>query len=242
LAGCGGVDSRTCQYRASHSYATLPRFSLTVTLPDGSTQSCAGAPDGGAGFAPAELTGWITDVSSTGFGLDTCPPGTGCSPNVSRFALDASDLTLALPLGRQVTARWRIARGGFSCAQQLVVNDGAPSDATSLGLWLAGAEQTIQPSLPLPFSVARQELYCNPNPGRHPCGGGFDPPDDYALVFTPTSDEPALSLATGETGPLAVTVAPGLLQHLTVHNLRSYQTDLCDDYWNWAWWASGQLE
>jgi hypothetical protein len=248
LAGCGGGISRTCEYRSSHSLSTMPRFSLTVTLPDGSSQSCGSAPDGGAGWPTGELSGWVTEAGGTAFSLDTCAAGTGCSPQVSRFAIDAPDLLLALPLGRQVTARWRFTKGGFVCTQQLVVNDGSPSDATSLGLWLAGTDATDQLSIPVPFSVARQELYCNPSPGPHPCNGGASPPDDYALVFTPASGEPPLSLATGKTETLALTVAPGLSQHLTVRNLRSYQTDRCDDYWNWAWWAaghagaSGQLE
>jgi len=49
------------------------------------------------------------------------------------------------------------------------------------------------------------------------------------------------SLATGKTGTLALTTALGL-QHLTVHNLRSYQTANCDDYWNWGWWAAGHAD
>ncbi len=99
--------------------------------------------------------------------------------------------------------------------------------------------ELVQPSIPLPFSIVQQALSCNPNPvPTHPCGGAV-PPDDYALVFTPASGEPPLSLATGKTGSLAVTIAPGLQQNPTVRNLRSYQTDNCDDYWNWGWWASG---
>ena len=256
LAGCGGLDSRTCEYRGGPSQETLPKFSLAVTLPDGSVQSCATPqqPDGGLGWPSplsGEASGWVTEVVGTAFSLDVCAAGTGCSPEVYRFALDSPDLTLALPLGRQVTVTWQLSFF-MACPQVLVVNDGSPSDVASgtwPALWLAGADSMIQSTIPVPFSVAEQGLYCNPNPGTtHPCGAGTPPPGDYALVFTPASGEPPLSLAMGKTGTLAVTTAPGLLQHLTVRNLRSYQTEKCDDYWNWGWWAaghagsSGQLE
>ena len=176
------------------------------------------------------------------FSLDTCAVGTGCSPDVYRFAIDAPDLTVNLPLGRQVTATWRISSIlTRACAQVLVVNDGLPVDVASgtrPALWLAGADAMIQSSIPVPFSVVEQALSCNPNPSLgHPCGGS-DPPDDYALVFTPVSGESPLTIASGKTGTLALTTAPGLQQHLTVHNVRSYQTENCDDYWNWGWWAA----
>jgi hypothetical protein len=246
LAGCGGPGSKTCEYRATHSWETVPRFSLVVTLPDGSVQSCANPqwPDGGGLPSPfsGEVSGRVAEAGSTSFSLDTCAAGTGCSPEVYRFAIDSPDLTLAVPLGRQVTVTWLLSIS-MTCQQVLVVNDGLPSDVASgtwPALWLAGADSTIEPTIPLPFSVAEQALYCNPNPGTsHPCGGGAHPPDDYALVFTPASGDPPLSLATGKTGTLALTTAPGLLQHLTVRDLRSYQTDKCDDYWNWGWWAAG---
>jgi hypothetical protein len=147
-----------------------------------------------------------------------------------------------MPLGRQVAVKWMVSNIlGRACLQALVVNDGLPSDVASgtwPALWLAGADSTVQPSIPLPFSVAQQALPCNPDPGpRHPCRGA-NLPDDYAFGFTPASGEPSLSLATGKTGTLAVTTSTGL-QHLTVQNLRSYQTENCDDYWHWAWWAAG---
>ncbi len=35
------------------------------------------------------------------------------------------------------------------------------------------------------------------------------------------------------------TTASGL-QHMSVHNIHSFQTRACDDYWRWAWWAEAQ--
>jgi len=114
------------------------------------------------------------------------------------------------------------------------------STGTSAPLWLAGSDSVVNQPLPVPFSVARQELFCNPSPSiGQGCGGNDVPPDDYAFQFTPRSSDPPLVLASGETGTLALTVGSGVLQHLTIHNLRSYQTLNCDDYNNWAWWAVG---
>jgi hypothetical protein len=235
-------------YRAGQS--VLSKFSFSVTLPDGGVQSCAAllAPDVGSPLPSplgGEVSGWVTELAGTAFSLDTCAPGTGCSPQVYRFAIDSPDLTVTLPVGRQVTATWLFSSVVLrACPQVLVVNDGLPSDVasgTGPALWLAGADSTVQSSIPVPFSVVQRALSCNPNPSAtHSCGGP-SPPDDYALVFTPGSGEPPLSLATGKTGTLALTTAAGVQQHLTVHNLRSYQTENCDDYWNWGWWAVGHV-
>jgi hypothetical protein len=131
----------------------------------------------------------------------------------------------------------------MGCVQQLAVHDVSPSSAasgTSGGLWLAGAEGIFQPSVPLPFTVDHQRLYCNSHSGDvHPCGAGAPYPDVYALVFTPTSGEPPLSLTSSWTGTIVVTTVPELQQHLGIRTLRSFQSDRCDDYYNWGWWAAG---
>ena len=242
LAGCGGLGSKNCEYRAIRSLETLPRFTFTATLPDGTLQSCSGFRPDMTSPLGGEISGWVTESGGAAFSLDTCATGTGCSPAQYRFALDTPGLILALPLGRQITVTWQIAFL-MGCAQGLVVHDGSPADVAagvSPGIWLAGADAKLDPPGTVPFTVSREELYCNPNPGdRHPCGAGFPPPDDFALVFKPTSGEPTLTLSMGATSTLVLTVAPGLSQHLTVRNLRSYQTDRCDDYWNWGWWAAG---
>ena len=259
VAGCdGGSDrAKTCEYNAGLFASPLAKFSFSVTVPDGSVQSCSALQrlDGGPGGPTPlgdEVSGWVTEVSGTTFSVDTCAAGTDCNSEVYRFAIDSPDLTVALPIGRQVTATWQfssvVAR---ACTQLLVVHDGMPSDVASgswPGLWIAGADSTIQSSIPVPFSIVQKALSCNPTPTpTHPCGGTL-PPDDYALVFTPTSGESPLSLATGKAGTLALTTGTGRQQHLMVHNLRAYQTANCDDYWNWGWWAtghastSGQLE
>ena len=128
-----------------------------------------------------EVSGWVTELDGTAFSLDTCAAGTGCSPEVYRFAIDSPDLTVTLPLGRQVTATWLLSSVvGRACRQELVVSDGLPSTVASgtwPALWLAGADSTIESSIPVPFSVVQQALSCNPSPSpTHPCGGAFPLP------------------------------------------------------------------
>lgn len=242
--------AKRCEYNSPQPLESLSRFAITVAVPDGSTHSCRAGytVDGGRSASGwpspvgGEISGWVTESQATAFSLDTCATANGCNPNVYRFAIDAADLTLALPLGRQVTVTWQLSFF-MGCAQGLVVYDGpAPAvDSTaSPPIWLAGADANLDPPSIVPFSVSRRALSCNPNAGdRHPCGAGFPAPDDYALVFTPASGKSSLSVAMGKTGTLAVTVAPGVTQHLRIRNLRSFQSDRCDDYWNWGWWALG---
>jgi hypothetical protein len=82
-------------------------------------------------------------------------------------------------------------------------------------------------------------MSCNPSPAAHPCNPSASPPDDYAFRFSSLAGDSQVTLATGQTGSLVVKTTLGQQQHLTIHDLRSYQSYLCDDYWNWAWWAAG---
>jgi len=248
--GAGGSDGGpSCRYLTVNPYGPASAFTFSVTLPDGSTQSCSMkfTTDGGSivRYWPAPITnqisGRVTAVSDTELSVDTCEAGTGCSSNVYHFAVATPGLTLTVPIGRLVSVWWWLYNGGWSCGQMLVISDS--TSGTVARVWLAGSDSVVNQAFPAPFSVARQELFCNPSPSMaQGCGGNDVPPDDYAFQFTPQSANPPLVLATGETGTLDLTVGSGVLQHLTVHNLRSYQTLACDDYWNWAWWAVGSAD
>jgi hypothetical protein len=267
--GAGGADARTadasspdlaprdvhpasetnpasCGYLNVNSRVAPPAFNFSVALPDGSSQSCSSrlTTDGGValpywpGPITSEISGRVTAVSGTELSVDTCEAGFGCSPTVYRFSVAAPGLNLTVPVGRLVSVWWWLYYGGWSCGQMLVISDSV--SGTVARVWLAGSDSVVNQAFPAPFSVTRQELFCNPSPSiGQGCGGNDVPPDDYAFQFTPQSANPPLVLASGETGTLALTVGSGELQHLTVHNLRSYQTLNCDDYSNWAWWAIG---
>jgi hypothetical protein len=224
-----------------------------VILPDGqehsasAARSAATSVDGGYQGGTGRLEGSISGrVSASSVGevvVDTCDPSTGCQPTLYRLAASAPGLALAIPVGRAVSATWAFSGVGFVSGQQLAILDGAGGADTTDGtraLWLWAVDPSTDGDVAGLFQVKTQELLCNPSPATtHPCGSGALPPDDYAFRFSATSGGAQVTLATSQSGTLTVLTTVGQAQHLTVHNLRSYQTDLCDDYWNWAWWAAG---
>jgi hypothetical protein len=243
-AGCGGLyraEPGACLYDKHFEISGPERFAFTATLPDGSSHACSApwvVPDGGFGPPPKQtgtISGWVTAADDSSFVVDPCVTGGGCSSAGYGFAIQAPGASLALPLGRLVSVSWAITRS-FSCSQGLVV-----ADAASGAVWFAGSDGDVDPALAKPFSVDAKGLSCSAPSQRKGCGG--KPGDDYAFVFTPLSGDAPLTLATGQTGTLTVSLAGPdgtSMQHLTVHNLRSFQTERCDDYWNWAWWAMGR--
>jgi hypothetical protein len=79
-----------------------------------------------------------------------------------------------------------------------------------------------------PFSVGKLPLNCYDDPPG--CGAAAD---DYAFVFTLGAGDPGTVVGMGQSKVLSTPLQPML-----VHDLRSYESGACDDYWNWAWWAT----
>jgi hypothetical protein len=245
LAGCGGLyqaEPGACVYSQPNEINGPEAFTFTVTLPDGSLQSCSAfwtPPDGGGlvGRPSARggaISGRVIAADTSSFTIDTCAAGTGCSSESYRFLIETRDLSLGMPVGRQVSVSWALS-APWSCIQSLVV-----ADAASTAIWFAATDGLVDPEVAKPFSVEARELSCSAPSQRNGCG--WIPVDDYAFVFTPLSGDPPLTLATGQTGTLTLGLSTSdvnAFQHVTVHNLRSYQSERCDDYWNWAWWAAG---
>ena len=252
LAACKSQE-RSCLYAGASAYSPgqpgSERLSAKVTLPDGQEHSLTtvGSVDGGYRVGGTRLegsiSGHVTESSAGEVVVDTCDASTGCPPTLYRLAVSAPGLTLAIPVGREVSANWAFTIGGRASGLQLAILDGAGGADTTDGtrpVWLWAADPSTGGSVAGLFQVEMQELFCNPSPGTtHPCGGGAPPPDDYAFRFSATSGGAQVTLATSQSGTLTVLTSAGLAQHLTVHDLRSYQSDRCDDYWNWAWWAAG---
>jgi hypothetical protein len=240
-----------CRYIAAAHTTSLSTFAFSVTLPDASEFSCAtfaGAVDAGYAQPPTnclsgEFWGLVTEAGATSLSVETCPAGAACKSIVYRVDIATSGLNLGVPIGRPVTVGYWINNWGASCQQQLVIKDGLAGSGTVItypAWWFAGADSAWSPPLAVPFRVTRQELFCNPAPSLDQgCGGNDVPPDDYALAFAQHVGDTPLVLGTGETGDLPLTYGTDGLQHLSMHVLRSYQTTVCDDYANWAWWAVG---
>jgi hypothetical protein len=66
-------------------------------------------------------------------------------------------------------------------------------------------------------------------PGRT-CNGSLTDADDYAFDFSTPGDGAPTRVYMGET---VTWNSAGT--NFTVRNLRSFQTSICDDYWNWAY-------
>jgi hypothetical protein len=242
LSGCGGLykaEPGACVYSRLNEINGPEAFTFTASLPDGTSQSCHDAWAAGPATTrvpqSGAIAGRVSAADATSFEVDGCGSDTGCATETYRFTVQTPGLSLALPVGRQVAVGWSIA-AYWGCAQSLVV-----ADSLSTALWFAGTDGAVDTALTKPFSVDTKELSCSAPSQREGCGAM--PVDDYAFVFAPLSGDPSLTLATGQTGTLTLAMsAPDVdsFQHLTVHNLRSYQSDRCDDYGNWAWWATGR--
>lgn len=251
----GVIDGASCTYQAmSTSMAPKKSFELSIVQPDGRTLSCSSqlATDGGSGPiawpgpVTAQIAGTVRATSATSLTVDTCDGSVGCSGGTYRLTVSADGLSLAgLPIGRRVSVSWWIYNTGMACPRMLVVTDATSLDAGTAApaLWLAGADGLTQAQVSLPFSFTRKSLLCNPAPSlAQGCGGNDVAPDDYAFQFAPKTTGAPLSLATDETGTLALDLDPTTVQHITLHTLRCFQTTRCDDYGNWAWWALGQAD
>jgi len=203
--------------------------------------SLDGGYSGGIATLEGSINGHVIECSASEVVVDTCDPSAGCAPTLYRLAAVAPGLSLSIPVGREVSVVWSF-RGGWGNPQQVAILDRGSTSTTdgSRAIWLWAADPSSDGEVAGLFRVETRALFCNPSPGTgHSCGGLDFPPDDYAFRFSAVSGGAEVTLATGQTGTLLITTTSGQQQHLTVHNLRSYQSEMCDDYWNWAWWAAG---
>jgi hypothetical protein len=251
LFGCKSQDD-ACLYTTAAPYSAgqpgSERLSARVILPDGqehSTGAAASIDGGNRGAAlPLEgsVSGHVIESSDGEVVVDACDPGAACEPALFRLSITAPGLGMAIPVGRSVSALWSFRIGGLSFSEEIAILDGSganPADGTH-ALWLWAADPSQGGEVAGLFKVEKQQLFCNgAGTGTHPCSSSAPPPDDYAFRFSAIGGDSQVTLATGRSGSLLATTSLGQQQHLTVHDLRSYQSEKCDDYWNWAWWAAG---
>jgi hypothetical protein len=240
LASLVGCKEDTCLYQIANPYYPgkpgSERLSAGVSGPDG--QAATLRFDGGSSGSPqASISGWVTASSDSEVVVDTCDPSAGCRPTPYRLTATAPGLALAIPLGRGVTATWLFTSGWPSSYQRLGILDGLDASADGehrVWLWAVDSD-TQDDNVAGLFQVEKRALSCGSG-----VSNGCAPADDYAFRFTATNGGAQVTLTTGQDGTLLVTTNSGQQQHLSVHDLRSYQTGRCDDYWNFAWWAAGR--
>jgi hypothetical protein len=180
-----------------------------------------------------QATGRVVKTSKNVFILDTCPPNADCMAMFTTVSVSAKDLELWVPMNAFVAVKYTLTPAWGDCTSQISVKNvpswgGEKNPVSASGqLYFAGTDGQVQ-NADAPLSIKEIPLGCPI--GGFGCGG--QPPDDYAFVFSVGPGDPGTKVGMGQTKTV---MAP---QPLEVHNLRSFVSGACDDYWNWAWWAA----
>lgn len=215
---------------AGSCYETHDSFDMRLAGPDGSSWGC-----GVAGSTQGEFVFQAAIVESNGndYTLDACPPNADCMPSLYKLSISAPGLYSYIPVGAYVQVSVHVYQP-WGCEHALQVKNlpswgGLPNPYYADDrVWFIGADGSATTFGDTPFTIGREGLGCYPNqPG---CG---QTPDDYRLVFD--GGDQALVLGMGEAGTL--TLPTPFWQYFEVHNLRSFETGMCDDYWNWAYFG-----
>jgi len=229
VGGVGGTAGTSCA-------RTQDRADIAIERPDGTRVDCSSVMNTPGPVQPTVLEGRVTRTFAGGFDVDSCAPNADCDSLVTTVTVNASGVGLWPPPSALVRVTYQITRF-FACQQALEVS--------TIPTW-NGLENPVQPNNALllavvdgggtftssPYKVSRVALGCRSN--TQGCGGV--PPDEYALVFTPTAaPERAVRVEMGQGRPIELSQAPAGHTWL-VRNLRSFQTEYCDDYWNFAWY------
>jgi len=255
-AGCRGISSPSPDGSADEGVPELPaqcgrtedRANIVVQLAGGTDMSCGsprfdgGVLDGGSVDGAGEqlgagttttFTGTITGGDASSLVIDTCDPNQGCasgSDGSARIEITAPGLDLSGIPRIKVEVRWQ-TRSFHGCHQTIEITSvdpaADPASGSPTGPLLLAVADGGDPLPDSPYQVERVPLGCYSDRG---CGGPA--PDDYAFDFA-VSDMGAekLRVYMGQTVPWE---ASG--KSYEVRNLRSFQSNACDDYWNFAYY------
>lgn len=223
--GTGGGPT-TCQ-------RTYDGFSYLLRSKDPSAKAldCGGMEPGGS--AIVHLEGVITAHADNTYTIDTCPPSADCDiASVYDLTVSAPGMYFDLPVGAfaQIDVDIEFPWG---CQNTLLVRnlpvwDNTPSPYGSYPtLFLAGSEGSPTTLPGSPFTITTTALGCYP-----PTSQGCGQEDDYR--FDVGGNTGLVEVYQGESRFISVDGQPPLL----FHNLRSFETGWCDDYWNWAYWVT----
>jgi hypothetical protein len=142
-----------------------------------------------------EQTGSVVKSEAGAFVIDTCPPNADCMASFTTVTVQASGLSLTLPMGAFVKVKLELAPAWGSCTTRVSIRN-VPS-------W--GGVQN---------PAGTSQMF-------------------YLLGVDGVPGDPGTVVGMGQSKVLSTPLQPML-----VHDLRSYESGACDDYWNWAWWAT----
>jgi hypothetical protein len=221
---------------------TFDRAVIRVTRPGGSILECDKVLMGIDSGTPNVMTGRVTTRTDSSFTIDSCPPNADCpADTLLKVEVLAPDFVMP-PLGPLVRVQYSMERF-YACQQSLevtnvqrwdgMVTPGILGETLALAVTDGGG-----PFNNSPYTVERVGLGCEVDAGRG-CGGGGQPPGDYAFLFSWKGDpQTRTRVEMGDTRPFDPPSAA--MVTVSARNLRSYQTEACDDYWNYAYYLVAQ--
>ena len=222
-----GDDGASCA--VTHDWAKLSVVSNGVD-----ELSCQPR-DGSASQPMTAFThrGTARSVTAKSFELE-CPDG-DCSMQPLAVGVDAPGLDLTRSLAERAAVRIiDRAIGSFACTSGIAVEATVPTgDAgtdTEPSLLFAVGEGASPPTDLVTISF--DKIDCPYPWANKSCGAvSDDSVGIYAMTTRADFIEKPLTARMGETAKSAITGSAHVLRE---RNLRSYQSDGCDDYWNYA--------
>jgi len=208
-------------------------FLFTLVGPDGSNLDCTGSPPGTSLISHVE--GVVVASTSTTLTIETCPPGTACDPATYELNIQSAGFAMSVFTGAfiqmDVAINYPWGCTSSVVARNLPVFGGQPSPGGGYPSFLfAGSNGIASAPDVAPFTVAAVALGCNTS--GQSCG--VTVADSYRFDVL---GQTLYSVPQGETYVVTAVDGNNPLD-LLFRNLRSYESGWCDDYWNYAWWAT----
>ncbi len=230
--GSGGGSSDLCAH-------TADRFSFTLTPGGGGTNlDCSGNPPGDGQTITHHLEGVSLNLNDGGFMINTCPKGVTCDLSaVLTLTFASPGLSPSIPDGALVQIDVQTSSNFWTCTQSILVRnlptwDGFQSPLGAYPVVLVAGVDGTPTFAGAPFGVTAAPLGCYP---PDPATMGCVERDE--LRFDVAAKTGTIPVAQGETATFLLDVG-STTQSLRFRNLRSFQSGWCDDYWDYAWWAT----
>jgi hypothetical protein len=172
--------------------------------------------------------------------IETCAPTADCTGDTRvHLHVGAPELDLDLvPVGSFVSAHLSFAKP-WSCVISVSMHSidtwgGVTNPVDGGGHLYLEAVDGAPGAAAGALKVAPVAQHCKA-PGGPSCGGSGFAPDDYALQFFT-----GVGGGDGQTAQMGETRWPIFMpggDTIRVRDVRSFESGLCDDSWNWAFWA-----
>jgi len=206
-------------------------LTMALSTYDGKSYGCAFDNGPGQGTGDVVLQGVITTAGDGTFTLDSCPPNADCDVSISKLAISAPNLPLWIPSGAFVELRAHV-EAPMGCGQRILITNlpswgGEKNPFSSTpNLWFAAADGLDDTFPEAPFAMDKKP---------HACPGEVGTIYDFHF-FDPKAQAPGVMLSQGQTTTWAPPTAKG--EFWTLHNMRAFDPQAPDDYWNWGYWIT----